>query len=224
MRYTRYDYNKKKSGNFTLSLIIVIILAVIIGAIIFKLFPKNVEKLIDNNDAMKTSGEVNNKQIINNYVAIQCGVYQNIENANTTLATIPSDFKSFIIEEEGKYKVIAGIYTESEAKDKVNVLNTSKINNFSIKFNIDAKDNNSIIISEVVKSYLEIINKVSQDSIDSINTKEFKAWVKKVTKDNDSKLIGELNDMTNNLPEEIKKENNVELIKNLYNILSKMKK
>ena len=224
MKYTRYDYNKKKSGNFILSLIIVIILAIIIGATIFKLFPKNVEEFIDNNDTMQTSGEINNKQSINNYVAIQCGVYQNIDNANMTLATIPSDFKSFIIEEEGKYKVIAGIYSESEVSDKINALNSVKINNFSIKFNIDTKNNNALIISEIIKSYLEIINKVSQDDVDSISTNEFKDWVKIVTKNSDDEHIHEIINITNNLPEEIKKENNVELMKNLYNILSKMKK
>ena len=228
MKYTRYDYNKKRKSNFGLSLIIVIVLGTLIGAGVFKLSGNGMNNLINNNkqvsenkggDTAETNGEISEKC----YVAIQCGVYKNQENANSVIASIPSDFQSFMVEEDGKYRIIAGIFEKSEVETKVNELNTASINNFSIKYNINEKDNNGLIISEIINGYLQIVNKVSESEIQSVNTSEFKEWVRNISGNSENETVKEMVNMTNNLPDEYKKENNVEVMKTLYKLLSKYK-
>lgn len=229
MKYTRYDYNKKRKSNFGLSLIIVIVLGTLIGAGVFKLSGNGMNNLINNNNKQVSENKEGNTAETNAaisekcYVAIQCGVYQNQENANSVIASIPSDFQSFIVEEDGKYRIIAGIFEKSEVETKVNELNTASINNFSIKYNINEKDNNGLIISEIINGYLQIVNKVSESEIQSVNTSEFKEWVRNISGNSENETVKEMINMTNNLPDEYKKENNVEVMKTLYKLLSKYK-
>ena len=226
MKYTRYDYNKKEKSSFAVSLIIVIILGTLLGAGIFKISGNTFNNFVDNNDKSQVGGGGNTKtkesKLDENYVAIQCGVYQNIDNANKVVSSIPPTFHPFIIEDEGKYRIIAGIFQSSEVDSRVSELNSISINNYSIKYEINDNDNNRII-SEMINGYLQIINKVSEDEVESVNTSEFKEWIKGFSKDNSNDTVNEILKMTNELPEEYKKENNVEVLKTLYNLLSKYK-
>ncbi len=52
---------------------------------------------------------------------IQCGYYGKKKNAESALKEIPSSYNKFIIEENKKFRVIAGIYLEEEANRLANM-------------------------------------------------------------------------------------------------------
>ena len=121
MRYTRYDYKKKGGGGFFLWILLIIILAVAIGITIFKMFFSEGE--ISN--SLKVPNKSQQEESINTaenssiFKIIQCGLFSKEENANSTLTTLPSSMTGFVIQEDGKFKVMAGIYKDEEsAKQK----------------------------------------------------------------------------------------------------------
>lgn len=111
MRYTKYAYNQKSKSNFLISLIIVIILGSVTGGLLFKLLFKNVNGLINggNNTSNVSTGVVKDTEYKKEFVALQCGVFKNQDNAKV-LADSLTGYTPFIIEESGQYKVIAGIF------------------------------------------------------------------------------------------------------------------
>lgn len=227
MRYTRYDYNKKKNNNFFSSLVFVVIFGVVIGIGLFKLLNGGVSTLLDwdnNNKSKSDTAEVNSESISqqqnSNYVAIQCGVFNNIDNANVTLASIPSSYDSFIVQDADKYKVIAGIYSDEVANEKSTELNNSSISNYCIKFALKEDNKQDVVVREIVNGYFEILNKVSDDSVKSINTNEFKAWVSKVAENNDDEVVRNIVQKTNELPEEFTKENKRDTLVYLFSVLN----
>lgn len=79
MRYTRYDIRKRNKSNFTFFLIItlVLVLAFILGTVIFNLVsPSNIKKgntiTKDNTNVVKSK---DNKSNSSNYIIIQRGIY-----------------------------------------------------------------------------------------------------------------------------------------------------
>ena len=138
MRYTRYDYKKKGGGGFFLWILLIIILAVAIGITIFKMFFSDGE--ISNplkvpNKNQQEEG-VNTDADSNIFKVIQCGLFSKEENANSALTTLPSSMTGFVIQEEGKFKVMAGIYIDEESGKKTEELTKASINNFTIKCSI----------------------------------------------------------------------------------------
>ncbi|MDU5742155.1 MAG: SPOR domain-containing protein [Clostridium sp.] len=178
MRYTRYDYKKKGGGGFFLWILLIIILAVAIGITIFKMFFSEGE--ISN--SLKVPNKSQQEESINTaenssiFKIIQCGLFSKEENANSTLTTLPSSMTGFVIQEDGKFKVMAGIYKEEESAKKTEELTKASINNFTIKCCIPKDSSEKKIEAQIIEGYLQIINKFEESDVKSVKTVDFKKW------------------------------------------------
>lgn len=178
MRYTRYDYKKKSGGGFFLWILLIIILAVAIGITIFKMFFSDGE--ISN--SLKVPNKSQKEESINTdensgvFKVIQCGLFSKEENANSALTTLPSSMTGFVIQEEGKFKVMAGIYRDEECAKKTEELTKASINNFTIKCSIPKDSSEKKIEAQIIEGYLQIINKFEESDVKSVKTVDFKKW------------------------------------------------
>ncbi|MBE6049494.1 MAG: SPOR domain-containing protein [Clostridium sp.] len=229
MRYTRYDYKKKNNnGNILLWLIGTIIVSIIIGISFFNLFLKEGSEEKKENTKVNNTQETNEntEAITKSFGIIQCGVYKNKENAEAQVAAITNEYASFIIEEEGKFKVFAGIFNLDDADKKTEALNAASISSFRVKCNITEDTDYNKAKAEIIDAYIKkVINELEDKSVKSINIKEFKAWVDEIYNNVNEKDEG-LDQIENNiksLPEEYSRENLKESMNFLYNILIKYK-
>ena len=178
MRYTRYDYKKKGGGGFFLWILLIIILALAIGITIFKMFFSEGE--ISN--SLKVPNKSQQEESINTaenssiFKIIQCGLFSKEENANSTLTTLPSSMTGFVIQEDGKFKVMAGIYKDEESAKKTEELTKASINNFTIKCCIPKDSSEKKIEAQIIEGYLQIINKFEESGVKSVKTVDFKKW------------------------------------------------
>lgn len=229
MRYTKYDY-RKKSKNKALAMfpfIIIISLGIVLGVIVFKLF------FIGNNSITNIFNSLDSTETVSNEETgmlslgtIQCGLFGKKENAESAVLKIPSNYSKFIIEEDGKYKVMAGLYVAEDLEEKKSELEKSSIENFIVKYEINQDSIDGKVEGEIISGYLKIINKIFNDDVKSINTQEFKTWAKSLsdTNTNKSELIQALLERINSLPEEYQKEKGEEDIIYLYNLVKTYKK
>ena len=228
MRYTRYEY--KKSGKIKFVLSVVLIAGVSIAAgmygskIIFNNNPNNMvnqvktEKTINQNTAVETNG----KRII----AIQCGYYANYDNAQSALGLIPGGYNSFIVQDEDKYRVIAGIFNYDEGIKKIDELTSQGVSNTKIEFLIPEDTNDNKTVLEIMDGFLKITSKLSDTSVKSIKTSDYKTWAYNVLKENGSENLEcfqSMNTYIGNIPDEIDNNNSKESIKNAYEIVKKYK-
>ena len=56
---------------------------------------------------------------VQSFIALQCGYYSKEENAKELLTSISKYCEPFIVEEDGKYRVLAGIYKEEDGLKKI---------------------------------------------------------------------------------------------------------
>ncbi len=221
MKYTRYNYGKAKRNNTILYLIIILLLSVFLGVALFNIVTNynvfnNFFKVED-----KLNTEINNDNGNIKISVIQCGVYSEKANADLAISKIPSNYAPFVFEEEGKYKIIAGIYTDGEINNKKEELTNLNINNFIINYNLSEKDVNDKVKLELIKGYLQIINKINDAEIESINTLEFKNWAKETTStmEKEAQDINKIAEKINELPEEFSKKDTQESLVFIYGII-----
>lgn len=229
MRYTKYDYRKKNKNKALVMFpfIIIISLGIVLGAIVFKLF------FIGNNSITNIFNDLDSTETVSNEGAgklslgtIQCGLFGKKENAESAVLKIPSNYSKFIIEEDGKYKVMAGLYVAEDLEEKKSELEKSSIENFIVKYEINEDSIDGKVEGEIISGYLKIINKIFNDDVKSINTQEFKSWAKSLsdTNTNKSEVIQALLERINSLPEEYQKEKGEEDIIYLYNLVKPYRK
>lgn len=223
MRYTRYDYKKKRGDNFIIWLIIIIVFSVVLGVGIYKIFLSDFSlennKQITQNDNQNENNK--DKQGAREFVLIQCGVFSKKDNADATLNSIPKEYPAYIIEDNDKYKLIAGIYNSEKSDEISNNLSAANINNFKIKCKINEESDSQKAEGELIDGYLKIINKLSEKDVKSIETSEFKSWSSDIMEKVEPKS-DELNSIysnINDLPEEFSKENVEKSIKFISAIL-----
>ena len=221
MKYTRYNYGKAKRNNTILYLIIILLLSVFLGVALFNIVTNynvfnNFFKVEE-----KLNTEINNDNGNIKISVIQCGVYSEKANADLAISKIPSNYAPFVFEEEGKYKIIAGIYTDGEINNKKEELTNLNINNFIINYNLSEKDVNDKVKLELIKGYLQIINKINDAEIESINTLEFKNWAKETTStmEKEAQDINKIAEKINELPEEFSKKDTQESLVIIYGII-----
>ena len=222
MRYTRYEY--KKSGTIKFLCSIAVIAGISIGCGLYiSNFIFDGKQIHNNNiNNSRNSTEGNSKGEVQKFIALQCGYYSKEENAKELVTSISKYCEPFVVEDDNKYRVLAGIYNEEDGLKKLEELKSNNIDVTKIKFNIssDAEENKEII--EIIDGFLTITNKLQEDSVKSIKTAEFKEWVDKIINDESSiksKKIDDLSSYVKNLPDEINKSNNNEEIQELYKII-----
>ncbi|MDS0528009.1 hypothetical protein NNC19_20145 [Clostridium sp. SHJSY1] len=220
MRYTRYDYKKKKGENFFGWLLLIIIISLALGMGVYKLLIGSSQIGKKENTTQEVVNSVNEEKA---FGIIQCGLFSNKNNAESTLKTIPDGYEKFIVEESGSFKLMAGIYPLTDSESKSQELTKGSISNFRMACKLDSAENKTE--AEIIDAYIKVINKLYEKDVKSIDTKEFKTWVKDVlSKDtSNNEEIKQLANNVESLPDEYKKENSNESLVFLYNILIKYK-
>jgi len=219
MRYTRYEY--KKSNKIKLLCSVAIIASISIGG---GLFISNFifdGKQIKNNNSDNSIQE-NNKEEVLSFIVLQCGYYSKEENAKELLTSISKYCEPFIVEEDGKYRVLAGIYKEEDGLKKIEEFKANNIDVAKVNLNISSDNVESKKIIEITDGFLTITSKLEDSGVESIKTTEFKAWADKIITDGssvESKKTDDLSSYVKSLPDEINKENRNINIEELYKLI-----
>ena len=222
MRYTRYEY--KKSGKIKFLCSIAVIASISIGCGLYiSTFIFNGKQIQDNNiNNSRNSTEGNYQGEVQKIIALQCGYYSKEENAKELVTTISKYCQPFIVEEDGKYRVLAGIYKEEEGLKKLEELKANNIDVAKINFNISSNNEENKQIIEIIDGFLTIVSKLQESEVKSIKTAEFKEWADTVINDGNSiksKKTDDLSSYVKNLPDEINKANSNTNIQELYKLI-----
>lgn len=240
MRYTRYDLKRKKSNSifFVLLILGILILAFISGSVISNLFIKDIGNDSSGKNNTKSNNEIkinpNNKREdkkntkdIKGFVVIQCGVFTSKNNAEVLKNKLTSFGNPFIVEEEGKSKVILGIFSDSDAEQVIKKLEDSKTEFSKWNLSIDYNNLCNAQIAEIVDARLQIIHKLTEEKVKSVQTKQIKEWsttLKEVDKNSTNyNVFKSLQEDIKKLPEQIAKEGVEENNIYLYKKLSELK-
>lgn len=252
MGYTRYNYKprKKPGRNFLTIGIIGVLLAIVIGLLIGKvLFKGNGAPNEDQTNAIKgteQSGTIDNEEKDNankdeadketvgkvtesgdkkRFSMIQCGYYGKKENAEKVLNDIPSNYNKFIIEEDGKFRVIAGIYTEDSVEKVSEQLTKKEISNVKINCEYELSDNQNSMIYEIVTGFMKILNELENEQVRSVNTTDFKKWTNELGKDSkdkeDNEELKKIREHIEKLPEELNRDGAKKSLEFIYKMLIK---
>ena len=222
MRYTRYEY--KKSGKIKFLCSIAVIASISIGCGLYiSTFIFNGKQIQDNNiNNSRNSTEGNYQGEVQKIIALQCGYYSKEENAKELVTPISKYCQPFIVEEDGKYRVLAGIYKEEEGLKKLEELKANNIDVAKINFNISSNNEENKQIIEIIDGFLTIVSKLQESEVKSIKTAEFKEWADTVINDGNSiksKKTDDLSSYVKNLPDEINKANSNTYIQELYKLI-----
>ena len=222
MRYTRYEYKKSGKAKFLCSIAIIAGIS-IGGGLYISNFIFDGKYIKDNNmDNPSYSNEENYKGEVQKIVALQCGYYAKEENAKELSNSISKYCNPFVIEEDGKYRVLAGIYKEDDGLKKLEEFKANNIDVAKINLNISSNNKENKEIIEIIDGFLTITNKLHEASVKSIKTAEFKEWADKIINDGSSVKSTKTDDLSTyvkNLPDEINKENSNTNIQELYKLM-----
>lgn len=123
MRYTRYEYKKSGRLKFICSVVVIVVMSLGGGVYVSNLIFDGKElQNINGNNLMQTSVSDNDGKI-QNVIALQCGYYTKEENAKELINSLTQYCQPFIVEDDGKYRVMAGLYTEEDGIKKIGYLN-----------------------------------------------------------------------------------------------------
>ncbi|MFW2489968.1 SPOR domain-containing protein [Clostridium chromiireducens] len=221
MRYTRYEYKRSNKIKFLCS--IALIAGVSIGG---GLYLSNVifngKEIQSNSSNSGYSTDVNYESNIQNIVVLQCGYYSKEENAKELVNSISKYCQPFIVEEDGKFRVLAGIYKEDDGLKKIEEFKNNNIDVAKVSLNISKDNVENKKILEIIDGFLTVRNKLQDNGVKSIKTAEFKEWADKILNDNGSNKSEKLNYIESyikNLPDEIDKTNSDTNIQQLYKLI-----
>lgn len=222
MRYTRYDYKKSRKFNKgVLQIIMVFIMAMIIGIVVFKFFSSEIESTILVNNNINENQKKNKSSLM--IKCFQCGVYSTEESAKIAREIIPQSINSMIIHEDNYYKIIVGFYEENNDIEKK--LQEYKIDNYEIEYELPMEKETDKKRNEMIKAYMKIIEKLSQENVEDIDSTELKEWIKDNCNGIEEEIdIVKLKEFTDELPNKIKKDNIPQIMTDIYNCLQKFKK
>lgn len=217
MRYTRYEYRKSSKIKFLFTIAVITSISIGSGFYVsnFIFQGKQIE------DDLRRSSGINFVSEDENFMVLQCGYYSKEENAKELTASISKYCTPFIVEDEGKYRVIAGIYKQDDGIKKIQEFKENKIDVAKVNLNVKSGNVEMKKLIEVIDGFLVITNKLQESEVKSIKTEEFKAWADTVINENNVKSdkMEKLNNYVKALPEELDKTNNNKNMQELYKLL-----
>lgn len=232
MKYTRYNVRKSKGTSvfFMIIIIMVLILAYIIGSITSKIFFSKASISIKNNSESKIASKIDNEteqEKTTDYVVIQCGIYDNKDNAESIEAELKSTGNPVVLEDNGKYNVLIGIYVDdSEAEEVLKPLVDKKIDAKKALYKIKVDNMCNAEIAGIVNGCLQIIDKLGEKNVHAVQTAEFKKWtssLKDVDKNSDNiSILNDIKSYVNGMPDEISKDNIPEINKSIFLVIKKI--
>lgn len=217
MRYTRYEYKKISKVKFLVTVSIITLISIGGGLYVSNFVFQG--KQIEN--SLKPSSEVENGNQEEKFMVLQCGYYAREENAKELLTSIAKYCEPFIVEDGGKYRVLAGIYKEEDGVKKIQEFKANNIDIAKVSLKIQGDKLEIKKITEVIDGFLTISNKLEEKEVKSIKTSEFKEWADTVINDGGikSKKLEDLNNYVKDLPEEIGKDSNNKNFQELYKFI-----
>ena len=232
MKYTRYDYRRKKEDkmSFVVIMLSIVLAAVLIGTLLSNMFLKTGDKGKTENGG-ETGGvqekRVKNKDNIYEFILVQSGFYQKKDNADLQKEKLNTATIPFMVEEEGSFRIFAGIFNKSEYEKLKSKLDQQGLANSKVTYEVDTTDRTINILVEIMKGHLQILNALSQSNAASVKTEEYKEWLKKETEklDKNSKnynLAEEYIAYINSLPAEVDSSKVEEGYLHIYNIILKI--
>lgn len=231
MRYTRYNYKKKKNngvGKMILSFlamsVFVIIIGVLLANVIIYFLPindanksqgNNSEQVQNDNTSditaeSQVSAEVNNtdqstenvQETTNtSFMAIQCGYFSEEDNAKEVFNKISDQYGAFIYKDSEKFKVLAGVYTVEEGQAVMKQLIESGVQCYEVDFNLNTSNTVENQISGIFDGYLDILNEVFKDDVKFFDTTDFKSWVNNLENITDGDKKETLDEVKNHIKE-----------------------
>lgn len=203
-----------------------------LGSIFFNIFIKNNDT--QSSLSVNTNNKVKNKQEkkvvrkVNSqfkFVAVQGGVFKNDTYLNERKNILNKYGDPFIISTEKGKRLFLGIYDEKIYGDVIKKLNNDKIDNANMVFTVNCNDICDVEICEILKAYLDILNKFSNKNVKSVSTEEFKKWTNSLGKNHcnckNEQILKGLKNHINNLPNNIIKDNICNNYIFVFNILKK---
>lgn len=182
---------------------------------------ENMQENTNKNVKSKTSDNENSADITD-YVIIQCGVFSNDENAKKIKEELKGLGNSFLVKEDGKVKVVLGVYSEKDGKKISNILDGKNKEYSQKKFNLKCDNECDVQICKLLDANLQILHKLSDNKVKKVQTKQIKEWLEglKDVSDNSQnyKVLMELKKNTKSLPAEITRENIDKQYQFLYNV------
>lgn len=231
MKYTRYDLKRKsKNTELVILLIGILLTSVFLGTILSHLFITNSGK-VPITDSSKQSNSADNKnQVVNHspekFIIIQSGLYSVKKTAEEQNERLKQIINPFMVEEDGKFRVLAGIYTEQDYDEIMKKMTDKKLDNFKITYEVSADEQATYELTEIIKAHLQHLTNLTKPNVSSVKTESFKTWL--LTLPNVEKncknysLLEEYKKYINFLPAEEKREKAGENYVFIYNILKKI--
>ncbi|GAA0077287.1 hypothetical protein UT300005_16650 [Clostridium sp. CTA-5] len=218
MRYTRYEYKKHGKLKFLCIISIIAGVSIVIGLYFSRIVFKGDVNINSSNECIVTNSN-------ENFMALQFGYYANKENADAAINTIPSKYNSYIIENENKYRVVIGLYSEDNGLKKLEELTTQGINAVKINFKFPNDTIEEKKVSKITEGFLIISNKLEEPDVKSVKTSDYKTWCSKIidSESSNNEDLNNIKEYINNLPDEIDKTNVKVYLKYFYEIIEKYK-
>ncbi|MBW6408836.1 SPOR domain-containing protein [Clostridium weizhouense] len=218
MRYTRYEYKKHRKFKFLCVISIIVGVSIVIGLYFSKIVFKGDVNINSSNECIVTNSN-------ENFMALQFGYYANKENADAAVNTIPSKYNSYIIENENKYRVVIGLYSEDDGTKKLEELTSQGINVVKINFKFPNDTIEQKKISKITEGFLIISDKLEEPDVKSVKTSDYKTWCLKIigSEQSSNDELNNVKEYVDNLPDEIDKTNVKVHLKYFYEIIEKYK-
>ncbi|MCM0648967.1 hypothetical protein NBE98_11340 [Clostridium swellfunianum] len=231
MKYTRYDMKRKNNGNLVLGLVLfsTLVFAFLIGTVVSNVFLKNSarkDEVIKPQNAVDVANKTEIKGKVK-YIAVQGGKFREAPGVEKTKNALSTYGNPFTIQDPDGTRVLLGIYSEEEALSKIKLLTENNIDNSKMIFELggsgDACDE---AIAAAIGAELDVLSKLSEKDVQSVNSSEIKEWLKGLKDvDKNSKnfaLLEELKAQINGLPEKLEKEKAPEYYSFLYGYMKKL--
>lgn len=218
MRYTRYEYKKQGKIKFVMSVVLVATVSIGSGLYISKFLFSTKETSNMTQVTQKQNETVQSQGIM----ALQCGYYSKKENADISIPTISSYCQPFVVEENGNYRVIAGLYDDELGMKKLDELKGKGIDVAKVSIQIPTDTLEGKKIFQIVEGFLQITSKFEESDVKSVKTADFKTWVEGIINDGNSIQSEKLKDIQSyvqSLPDEISKSNSADSVQSLYTLI-----
>ncbi|WP_139905181.1 SPOR domain-containing protein [Clostridium thermarum] len=236
MKYTRYDYKRKKEDKTVVivMLVSIVLAAVLLGTALSSIFIKDrgTKAPIENKseeavtDTVQQHSEKESNNLPARFIIIQSGYYGVKENAQNQKDKVKTVLNPFTIEEEGKFRVLAGIFNENDYDKILKKMNDNGLDNTKITYEINTDEESSYLIAEIMKGHLKILTTLTESYVTAVKTEEFKTWLAPLSsaneKDENYTILQEYKKYLSSLPDEIVKEKAEENYTYIYEVIKKV--
>lgn len=253
-RYDIKSKKKKDDWKTTLMLMLgVLILAILIGSLIFfKVLPKKGGFLGDltggaKNTEVKDNGPKNDASTppvvpaedkkeeekpadtkvtseASTYTMLQCGYFSTKESADAMKAKIGTEGK--VLSDGDKFRVVTFIGNEEEAVKRSDELLKAGIESTKTRFNVPNAEESDKAIIEMINGSFNILNKLSEKDVQSVNTEDFKKWTNELKgkeADKNYKVFNTFKEKINALPNQLEGKDTEIIYQMNYDIINQYK-